>query len=321
MTSSAAPSPPSASGKFNCSQPLVTIVTPSFNQGEFIERTIRSVLCQDYPNIEYIVLDSASKDKTRQVLRRYEKHITRIVRERDDGQSFAINRGFAESSGEIMTWLNSDDCYASPSVVSQAVAKLTGNPDFDLIYGRRQYIDRAGYVCMSFPFREFSEQNVRVSDYLPQECCFWTRSIYNDAGGYVDTSFNFAMDYELFMRFLTIGAKFAAVNSTFGLFRYYDEHKSRVLWISAGIPEIGRIHEKYCHGVVSDTRMQANFVEHFFGVSKRISPRSYERYHLLREPFQDLAAQTRTVAPVDAWVFQREAVLTRRRQVNASTIR
>ncbi len=293
--------------RFASSQPLVTVVTPSYNQGSYIERTIRSVLCQDYPNIEYIVMDSMSKDQTKNILKRYANCITRIVREKDDGQSFAINRGFAESSGEIMVWLNSDDCFASPTVVSQAVSFLLADPSIDMAYGRRLYIDGHGNFCSSYPFHKFSQEQLIISDYIPQECAFWTRDIYDRAGGYIDTSFDFAMDYELFMRFLSHGGKFAAVNSVFGLFRYYQDQKSRSLWLNVGIPEVERIHSKYCDGPIADVRMQTNFAEHFWGVSEKLSPVTYSRYHRLREPFNKLSAATRSITQVDAWTFQRDA--------------
>lgn len=301
-----AESPSTLQCRFSTTQPLVTVVTPSYNQGQYIERTIRSVLCQDYPNIEYIVLDSMSKDQTKNVLKRYSKHISRIVREKDDGQSFAINRGFAESSGEIMAWLNSDDCFASPTVVSEAVSFLLANPTIDMAYGRRLYIDGHGNFCNSYPFHEFSEEQLKISDYIPQECAFWTREIYDRAGGQIDTTFDFAMDYELFMRFLSHGGKIAAIDSVFGLFRYYQDQKSRSLWLNVGIPEVARIHNKYCDGPIADVRMQTNFVEHFWGVSQKTSPGTYNRYHHLREPFAQLSAATRSISQVDAWVFQRE---------------
>lgn len=292
--------------RFSCAQPLVTVVTPSYNQGKFIERTIRSVLCQDYPNIQYVVLDSMSNDETRSILKRYSKYISRVVREKDKGQSFAINRGFAETSGEIMAWINSDDCYASPSVISQAVAHLVANPATDMIYGRRLYVDVAGNVCIAYPFRQFCEEQFRISDYIPQECCFWTRSIYDKAGGCIDTTYDFAMDYELFMRFLCAGAKFEAVNSVFGLFRYYQDQKSRSLWERVGIPEVARIHEKYCNGEVPDVRMQKNFVEHFWGVSEKSNPRTHKLYHQLRVPFVEFAHKSHSIAPHDRWMFERD---------------
>ena len=305
MTSAVASSD-AAQRRFGTNQPLVTIVTPSYNQGPFIERTIRSVLCQDYPNIEYIVLDSMSTDKTKSVLKKYDKYITRIVREKDDGQSFAINRGFSESSGQILAWLNSDDCYSSSRVVSQAVAYLVANSTVDMAYGRRLYIDGHGNFCTSYPYHEFSEDQLRISDFIPQECAFWTREIYDRSGGCIDTTYDFAMDYELFMRFLAHGAKFAAINSVFGLFRYYQDQKSRSLWLDVGIPEVARIHTKYCEGPVSDVRMQKNFVEHFWGVSEMTSPASYKRYHALRGPFSSLAATSRGISQLDAWVSQRD---------------
>jgi glycosyltransferase involved in cell wall biosynthesis len=166
--------------------PKVSIVTPSYNQGWCIERTILSVLKQDYPNIEYIVMDSDSTDETGKVLDKYENDIDIIVRKKDKGQSDALNRGFQMATGDILAYLNSDDCYASSRVVSDAVKELTRYDQTDLVYGMRYFIDREGYFIRSWTFREFDDDLLRVVCYLPQECAFWKRTIYEASGNYVD---------------------------------------------------------------------------------------------------------------------------------------
>src|SRR5438128_8552250 len=128
--------------------PLVSIVTPSYNQGRFIEDTIRSVLAQDYPNLEYIVVDGGSTDHTLDVLRRYEGRL-RWVSEPDRGQSEAINKGFRMARGEIVSWLNSDDTYV-PGAIGKAVAHLGARPEVVMVYGEGYLLDEGGRVTRRF---------------------------------------------------------------------------------------------------------------------------------------------------------------------------
>ena len=124
--------------------PLVSIVTPSLNQGPFIEETIRSVLGQDHPRLEHIVVDGGSTDETIRILERYRSRL-RFVSEPDAGQAAAINKGFRSSKGEILAWLNSDDVY-EPGAVSAAVAFLGERPDLMLVYGDATLMDAQGRV-------------------------------------------------------------------------------------------------------------------------------------------------------------------------------
>jgi len=180
-------------------QPLVTIVTPSFNQGPFIEQTIESVLSQDYPHVEYLVMDGGSTDETLDVLRRYEGRLV-WVSEPDRGQSDAINKGFRRARGEIIAWLNSDDVYL-PGIISESVAYLQAHPEVDLVYGDIQFIDGQGEVIekevRSKPFSltmlltEFST--------LHQQTAFFRRDLL-DRIGYLDESLHYFMDIELWVR-------------------------------------------------------------------------------------------------------------------------
>jgi len=286
--------------------PLVTIVTPSFNQGQYLEKTILSVLRQDYPGIEYIVVDSMSTDETPGILARYAGYISRIIRDKDRGQSHALNKGFAMSSGQVMAWLNSDDCYASPRVVSDAVAYLKENPGVDLVYGRRKYIDATGFFELDYPYREFCQTTLMMTDYIPQECCFWRREIFDRAGAYIDENFDFAMDYELWLRFLASGACFASVNSFFGLFRYYQEQKSRSQWTNKGLPEVERLHERYLGRKLEEQVFFGLFMDYYYGFERSRHPSSEQ----IRVNLSGLVGQLRQVAkgiaPIDGWVHHRD---------------
>jgi glycosyltransferase involved in cell wall biosynthesis len=132
--------------------PKVSIITPSFNQAGFIERTIQSVLSQDYPNIEYLVIDGGSNDETLEVLKKYEGRL-QWISEKDSGQSEAINKGYRMATGEILTWLNSDDTLL-PGAVSKAVAYFDEHPDVMMIYGEGYIIDENDKVKQRFPFTE-----------------------------------------------------------------------------------------------------------------------------------------------------------------------
>ncbi|NJR64231.1 MAG: glycosyltransferase [Leptolyngbyaceae cyanobacterium CRU_2_3] len=162
--------------------PRVTIVTPSYNQGRFIERTILSVICQDYPDLEYILVDAVSTDHTQTVLERYEPQIDVLIVEPDRGQTDALNKGFNRSTGEIMAYLNSDDCYADKHVIATAVRYFHDNPDIDVVYGQRNCINANGRFTYCPPYRPFCQDNLLLSDYIGQECVFWRRSILNKRG-------------------------------------------------------------------------------------------------------------------------------------------
>lgn len=296
------------SGKTN-DLPLVSIVTPSFNQAKFLERTIRSVLAQDYPRIEYIVIDAMSTDDTPQVLQKYERFITKIVREPDKGQSDAIDKGFKIASGDILTWINSDDCYCSSTVVSKAVAALRSNSEYDLVYGRRKYIDEHGYLALVRPFREFDYEALKLSCYLPQECCFWSREIYERAGGFIDQSYNFAMDYELWMRLLENGAKFLAIRDFFGLYRLHQNAKSVAQWETVGLKEIPRVYERYCEKVLSPGEMYDAYMDYHAGFNRFRNPRLERTRELLSSTLEKMRAASNGFGPLDSWTFRRDVRL------------
>jgi glycosyltransferase involved in cell wall biosynthesis len=291
------------------SLPLVSIITPSYNQGWCIERTILSVLKQDYKNIEYIVMDSNSTDETGEILDRYEGRIQKICREKDKGQSDALNRGFKMASGQILAYLNSDDCYASKSVVGEAVSALTSDrvgtatSEVDAVYGRRYFIDKDGFYTRSYPYREFDAELLKKSCYLPQECCFWTREIYERAGGFVDENLRFAMDYDLWLRFLKAGAKFRSLDRVYGLFRWHENQKSQDLWKQVALPEIASLHEKYGHQVMKELDMQDFHEQYDFGVSFNTNSRAFQLAVRLLRHKNDFAQGSLADTPLDYWVY------------------
>jgi glycosyltransferase involved in cell wall biosynthesis len=179
--------------------PLVSIVTPSFNQAHFLESTIRSVLDQDYPNIEYIIVDGGSSDGSLEIIRRYSDRLAWWVSEKDCGQTDAINKGFAHARGEILAWLNSDDTYES-NAVKEAVAFFLDHPEIGLVYGDANFIDETGRIIGHFPAAQTSYRRLRRGYvHIPQQSAFWRADLWRKVGP-LDPSFYFAMDYDLWVR-------------------------------------------------------------------------------------------------------------------------
>jgi glycosyltransferase involved in cell wall biosynthesis len=179
--------------------PLVSIITPSFNQARFIRQTIESVLAQDYPRIEYFVVDGGSTDGTVDILRGYDGRLS-WSSERDRGQADAINRGFRHAKGEILAWLNSDDTYL-PGAVSAAVSHLVQHRDCAMVYGDGFLIDERGEVTGRFPATEPFNlwKLVYVSDYILQQTTFFRRSAI-EAVEYLDEGLHWGLDWDLFIK-------------------------------------------------------------------------------------------------------------------------
>jgi len=185
------------------STPLVSIVTPSFNQRKYLEETIQSVLNQDYPHLEYIVVDGGSTDGSLEIIQRYAHRLAWWVSEPDQGQTDAINKGFLHSNGEFLAWLNSDDTYL-PNAVSEAVAYLQSHPQPGMVYGDANLIDENGLVIGKFPARQTNYCRLRRGYvHIPQQAAFFRSALWRKVGP-LDPSFFFAMDYDLWVRLAKI---------------------------------------------------------------------------------------------------------------------
>jgi glycosyltransferase involved in cell wall biosynthesis len=187
----------------NSQSPTVSIVTPSFNQARFLEATMRSVLEQDYPKIEYIVIDGGSTDGSVDIIKDYDDQLTYWVSETDQGQTDAINKGFARTTGEILAWLNSDDTY-EPGALAEAVAFFQKNLEVGMVYGDANFIDAEGRVIGRFNAQQTSLRRLqRGGVYIPQQSAFWRANLWRQVGP-LDPSFYFAMDYDLWVRLARI---------------------------------------------------------------------------------------------------------------------
>ena len=194
---------PSPSPIRDADQPMVTVVTPSYNQGQFLEETIRSVLDQDYPLIEYIIIDGGSTDNSVDLIRAYQDRIAWWVSEPDRGQTDAINKGFARAKGEILAWLNSDDTYL-PGAISDAVAFLQAHPQVGMVYGDANLVDDSGACLGPFPAKQTSYRQLRRGAvHIPQQASFFRANLWYQVGP-LDPTFFFAMDYDLWVRLASI---------------------------------------------------------------------------------------------------------------------
>ena len=180
-------------------KPLVSIVTPSYNQGRFIEDTILSVKNQDYPNIEHIIVDGGSTDNTLEILKKYEgTYNMRWISEPDEGQSDAINKGFRMAKGEIIGWLNSDDVYFTRDVISYVVKEFLKNPKIDVIYGDNVYIDKNGNFLGIRKMLWWSYNRALRGVIPSQPSAFFRREVVKKFQ--LNKDLNFVMDLEFWLK-------------------------------------------------------------------------------------------------------------------------
>jgi len=229
--------------------PRVSIVTPSYNQARFLEATIQSVLAQDYPNLEYIIVDGGSTDGSVEIIRRYADRLAWWVSEPDRGQTDAINKGFAHASGEIFAWLNSDDTY-EPGAVAEAAAFLAAHPQVGLVYGDASFIDAEGRVIGRFNARQTSLKRLRRGGvYIPQQAAFWRADLWHQVGP-LDPSFYFAMDYDLWVRLAQVSEIRYLPGRVWANFRLHGDAKTIAdderCW-----PEMLRVHHRDGGGYLS----------------------------------------------------------------------
>lgn len=203
--------------------PRVSIITPSFNQARFIEETILSVVNQEYPNLEYIVIDGGSTDGSVDIIRRHQKHLAYWVSERDNGAADAIRKGFEMATGDIFAYLNSDDPYL-PNTLSTIAREMDDSAD--VVYGDTFWIDSSGEVIGQRRQTPFDTMGYLYGGYdLQQPSTFWRRQTYLGSGG-IDPGYHFAFDADLFMRFAASGARFKHVKQFLSSYRIHEESKS-----------------------------------------------------------------------------------------------
>jgi len=201
----------------------VSIVTPSFNQGQFIERTLQSVASQRGLDIEHVVFDGGSKDNTVEVLKNFSPRV-RWVSKKDNGQTDAVNKGIRATDGEIIGWLNSDDIYY-PNAVAQVVAFFKANPDIDVVYGMADHIDLEDHAFESYPSEPWNFERLKETCFICQPALFFRRRVI-DQHGLLDESLNYCMDYDYWLRLGKAGVRFAYLEIKLAGSRLYADNKT-----------------------------------------------------------------------------------------------
>lgn len=208
--------------------PRIAVVTPSFNQGKYLGRTIESVLAQGYENLEYVVQDGGSDDGSVEVIRSYEGLLARWESAKDGGQADAVNRGFAGTSGDVMAWLNSDDMLL-PGSLPYVARYFVEHPEVDLVYGNRIVVDQHDMHIGSWVLPAHDDEVLTLVDYVPQETMFWRRSLWERAGGHLDERYRFTLDWEVLLRFRVAGARMVRLPRFLGAFRWHAEQKNQTI--------------------------------------------------------------------------------------------
>jgi glycosyltransferase involved in cell wall biosynthesis/SAM-dependent methyltransferase len=234
--------------------PSVSVVTPCRNAARYLERTLRSVVDQEYPGLEYIVQDGASTDGTLAILERYRGRLASVESEPDTGQADALGRGFRRSTGEILAYLNADDLLL-PGALPYVAAYFRMHPEVDVVYGHRVVVDERDREIGRWVLPPHDPEVLSWADWIPQETLFWRRRIWERAGAFVDPTFQFAMDWDLLVRFRDAGARFVRLPRFLGAFRAHDEQKSSRQLRSVGDREMRRIRQRIHGAPVSDAEV------------------------------------------------------------------
>ena len=254
--------------------PLVSIVTPSYNQGRFIEETIRSVLLQGYPNLEYIIIDGGSSDNSVEIIKKYEPWLTYWISEKDYGQAHAINKGFEQASGKVFGWLNSDDYYC-PGGIATLINWMRIHPDCVAWAGACQDVDINGNrLRRRFPVTGNKEQfgNWSKKAWIPQPSCLFDATAFKEVGK-LDESLHFVMDVDLWMRLADRG-KFISTQKIISNARMYSGIKTRrdlpmqqaehiLINFKQGLPETARSRMARCMEFYLDAMAYRKLLKYF----------------------------------------------------------
>ena len=217
--------------------PLISIVTPSFNQAEFIEETIRSVLFQGYPNLDYIIIDGGSTDGSQEIIKKYEPWLSYWVSEPDNGQSHAINKGWGKAKGEIIAWINSDDVYEADAF--RLVADyFEQHEDVHMLYGDCKIINEHGLITGDCPSLEFELENLICNKwFIGQQASFFRKEAVSTVG-YIDENLHLVMDWDLFVRLALNNFKIKYYQKLLARFRIWTGAKTSAQWVKSGDEKI-----------------------------------------------------------------------------------
>jgi glycosyltransferase involved in cell wall biosynthesis len=222
--------------------PRISIVTPSYNQAQFLPETIDSVLGQNYPNLDYIIMDGGSTDGSVEIIKRHEKHLTFWCSQTDNGQAAAVNEGFTHATGEIMAWLNSDDFYL-PGTLKYVAEQLDPTRP-ELLFGNCfHFVDGANKAMGSRVDEKHRRLNLQLIDYLIQPSTFWTQKLWRENGS-LEAQWSYGFDWEWFIRAQKTAISFKPSTRYLSAYRIHARHKSS----SSGdrrFQEIRQVYAKY----------------------------------------------------------------------------
>jgi glycosyltransferase involved in cell wall biosynthesis len=240
--------------------PTMALVIPSFQQGCFIERTLKSVLCQDYPSLQVALMDGGSTDETPEVLEAYRNRLTHVRSESDGGQAAAINLGFQAVPGEICHWLNSDDILL-PGAARLAAEFFVKNPRIDVVYGHRILIDADDREIGRQVLPPHDARALNWFDSVPQESLFFRRTAWEKVGG-LDANFRFALDWDFLVRLQLAGCRIARLPFFLGCFRIHDHQKTLTLIKTVGEEEMTVIRRRTLGAEFSHEKLQKIYMKH-----------------------------------------------------------
>lgn len=241
---------------------LVSIITPSFNQAEYLEQTILSVLNQDHPRIEHIVIDGASTDGSVEIIKRYENKLAYWVSEKDNGQADAINKGFARAKGDVIAWLNSDDFYLA-GAVSAAVKIFNENPEVVLVYGNMLAVDERGKTFNTLNYKQLTLEDLLCFQIIGQPSVFMRRSALENLR--LDSTLHFLLDHYLWIQIARRG-KILHINQTWAAARYHAAAKNR-----AKAAEFGR----EAFRILEKVKQDENLAPILAGINRRARASAY----------------------------------------------
>lgn len=225
--------------------PEILIVTPSLNQGQFIGRTIRSVLDQAYPALTYRIQDGGSTDSTHGILESLDEESVSVCIEPDSGQADAINRGFQHpGDAEILAWLNADDILL-PGALAHISNFFDRHPEVDAVYGNRLIIDEYDRTIGRWILPDHDMKLTTWIDYIPQETMFWRRRAWTAVGGELDSTLQFALDWDLILRMQEAGCTIRHIPRMLGGFRVHETQKTQASYASSGKDEIRTIRRRH----------------------------------------------------------------------------
>lgn len=238
------------------SEPLVSIVTPSYNQEAYLEQTLRSVLEQDYPKIEYWVIDGGSVDGSVEIIKKFQDRLAGWVSEKDNGQADGINKGFAKVTGEIVGWLNSDDIYY-PGAIRSAVEAFKAHPDASIVFSDVESIDKDGKPFHLMHYGDWKLHDLMAFNIIGQPGVFMRRSVLEEAG-YLDLSYHYLLDVQLWLKMAAIAEPYYVPGQVWAAARLHADAKNAAQAVGFG-PEAFRVAKWLC----DDPRFYPLSAKHF----------------------------------------------------------